>query len=86
MPLSVWPRSSTTTEKCFTVDAEQRVKQSEMYGEDGRDLVELAVSKMDIYLIVNTLQPSICIHVSCLTSARPALFSCRASRFVGLLL
>lgn len=64
----------------FMFDAEQRmkrefqgqdmrVKQFEMYREDVRDLVELTVSKMDIYLIVNTLQLSFCITL--FTEGRP---------------
>jgi len=56
----------------FMFDAEQRIKreyqaqdmkikQFELYREDIRDLVELTVSKMDNYLIVNTLQLGFCI-------------------------
>ena len=56
----------------FMLDAEQRLKrefqgqdmrvmQFEMHREVARDLVELTVSKMDIYLIGFTLQLSFCI-------------------------
>lgn len=39
---------------------EMRVKRYELYREDIRDLTDLTVSKMDLYLIVNTLQLLFC--------------------------
>jgi len=64
----------------FMFDAEQRIKreyqaqdmrikQFELYREDIRDLVELTVSKMDNYLIVNCLQLGFCIIM--LTEGQP---------------
>lgn len=46
-----------------------RIAQSELYREDIRDLVNLTVSKMDNYLIINTLQLGMCVIL--LTEGRP---------------
>eukprot|EP00411_Alexandrium_monilatum_P094925 CAMPEP_0175759874 /NCGR_PEP_ID=MMETSP0097-20121207/65801_1 /TAXON_ID=311494 /ORGANISM="Alexandrium monilatum, Strain CCMP3105" /LENGTH=80 /DNA_ID=CAMNT_0017069295 /DNA_START=57 /DNA_END=296 /DNA_ORIENTATION=+ len=47
-----------------------RVKQFGLYREDVRDLMNLTVSKMDNYLLVNTLQVGFCVTI--LTEGRPS--------------
>lgn len=48
-----------------------RIKKFELYREDVRDLMDLTVSKMDNYLIINTLQLGFCIIL--FTEGRPAV-------------
>lgn len=46
-----------------------RIKQFELYRDDVRDLVDLTVSKMDNYLIINTLLAGFCVKL--FTEGRP---------------
>mmetsp|Transcript_115930 Transcript_115930/g.328062 ORF Transcript_115930/g.328062 Transcript_115930/m.328062 type:complete len:1048 (-) Transcript_115930:133-3276(-) len=48
------------TERLYQ-NQEMRVRQFELYREDVRDLVDLTVKKMEVYLVVNTLQLGFCV-------------------------